>query len=102
MAKVEIDLVAEVMKDLPLDEDTVMKVVRKLNRAADKLAAEAEAEREPTEKKQFVILISDPNGDLPDEDMVGWVVQVPENDNPGTVNDRLIKAAHHYNAQADL
>jgi hypothetical protein len=97
MPKVEVDLVAEILKDNELEEDLVMKIVRQLNRAADKLAAEAEAEKEPTQKKQWVILISDPNGDLPDEDMVGWVVQIPENDNPGTVNERLIKAAHHHN-----
>lgn len=97
MAKIEIDLVAEVLKDNELEEDLVMKIVRQLSRAADKLAAEAEAEKEPSQKKQWVMLISDPNGDLPDEDMVGWVVQIPENDNPGTVTDRLIKAAHHYN-----
>jgi hypothetical protein len=97
MAKVDVDLVAEVLKDNSLEEDLVMKVVRQLNRAADKLAAEAEAEREPGVKKQFVVLVFDPHGDLPDEDMVAVVLQIPENDNPGTVTDRLIKAAHHYN-----
>lgn len=97
MPKVEVDLVAEILKDNELEEDLVMKIVRQLNRAADKLAAEAEAEKEPTQKKQWAILISDPNGDLPDEDMVGWVVQIPENDNPGTITERLIKAAHHHN-----
>ena len=95
--KIEIDLVTEVLKDNELEEDTVMTITRQLQRAADKIAAEAEAEKEPVEKKQFVILISDPNGDLPDEDMVGWVVQIPENDNPGTVADRLIKAGQHHN-----
>jgi hypothetical protein len=97
MPKVEVDLVAEVLKDNELEEDLVMKITRQLNRAADKLAAEAEAEKEPAAKKQWVILISDPRNELPAEDMVGWVVQIPENDNPGTVNDRLIKAGHHYN-----
>jgi hypothetical protein len=97
MSKIEIDLVAEVLKDNELEEDLVMKIVRQLTRAAEKLAAEAEAEKEPTTKKQWVILLSDPNGDLPDEDMVGWVVQIPENDNPGTVTGRIVKAAHHFN-----
>lgn len=97
MPKVEVELVAEVLKDNELEEGLVMKIVRQLQRAADKLAAEAEAEKEPAQKKQWVILLSDPHGTLPEEDMVGWVVQIPENDNPGTVTDRLIKAAHHYN-----
>ena len=98
MAKIEIDLVTEVLKENELPEDQVMQITRQLNRAADKIAAEAEAEKEPVEKKQFTILISDPNGDLPDEDMIGWVVQLPENDNPGAVADRIIKAAYQYNA----
>lgn len=97
MAKVEVDLVAEVLKDNELSEDQVMKIVRQLNRAADKLAAEAEAEKEPKSKQQFVMLLSDPHQNLPDFDMVGWVIQLPENDNPGVVNERLIKAGHHYN-----
>jgi hypothetical protein len=97
MAKVEVDLVAAVLQDNQFEEDVVMKVVRQLNRAADKLAAEAEATKEPSVKKQFVVLVFDPHGDLPDEDMVAAVLQIPENDNPATVTERLIKAAHHYN-----
>lgn len=95
--KIEIDLVTEVLKNNIEDEDTVMSISRQLQREANKLAAEAEAEKEPQVKKQFVILVSDPNGDLPDEDMVGWVLHIPENDNPGTAADRLIKAGQHHN-----
>lgn len=97
MSKIEIDLVAEVLKENEIDESLVTKIMRQLAREAEKLAAEAEAEKEPVQKKQWVILISDPNGALPDEDMVGWVVQIPENDNPGTVPGRIIKAAYHFN-----
>jgi hypothetical protein len=95
--KVEIELVDEVLVDIDMDADQRLKIIRMLQRAADKAAAEAEAEKEPPSKKQFVIVISDPNGTLPDEDLTGWVVQIPENDNPGTVTERLIQAAHHYN-----
>ena len=35
MAKVDVDLVAEILKDNELEEDLVMKIVRQLNRAAD-------------------------------------------------------------------
>lgn len=98
MAKVEIEIVAEVLKDNELDQSMVDRIVRQLTRAAEKAADEAAAEREPPTRKQWVILLSDPNDELPDDDMVGWVVQIPENDNPGTVTDRLIKAAHHFNS----
>jgi hypothetical protein len=98
MAKIEIDLVAEVLNDNDLDQAMVAKIMRQLTRAAEKAADEAAAEREPQVKKQWIIVISDPEGQIPDEDFVGWVLQIPENDPPAASVDRLIKAAHAFNA----
>jgi hypothetical protein len=95
--KIEIDIVTEVLKDNELPEDQVMQITRQLNRAADKLAAEAEAEREPVEKKQFVVVLYDQNSELPDEDLIATVCQIPENDNPGTIVDRIMKSAYDFN-----
>ncbi|BET67096.1 hypothetical protein ASA1KI_20140 [Opitutales bacterium ASA1] len=97
MAKVEIDLVAEVLKENELDPAIVERIVREITKAAEKAADEAAADREPPAKKQWVIVLSDPHGELPDTDMVGWVVQIPENVSPATATERIIKAAHHYN-----
>jgi hypothetical protein len=97
MAKVELDLVAEVLADNELDQATVDRIVRQLTKAAERAAEEAAAEREPPQKKQWVIMISDPRGGIPDEDYVGWVLQVPENENPNAARERLIRAAHHFN-----
>jgi hypothetical protein len=98
MAKIEVDIVAEVLKENELDAATIDRIVRQLTRAAEKAAEEAAAEREQPERKQWVIAISDPHGDLPDEDMVGWVLQIPENDSPASAIDRLVRAAHAFNA----
>jgi hypothetical protein len=98
MAKIEIELVAEVLTENELEKATIDRIVRQLTRAAEKAADEAAAEREPQVKKQWVIVVSDPRGDLPDEDLVGWVLQIPENDAPATATDRLIHAAHTFNA----
>lgn len=98
MAKIEIELVAEVLQENKLDQNTVERIVRQLTRAAERAADEAAAAREPQVKKQWVIILSDPRGDIPDEDFVGWVLQIPENDSPATAADRLIKSAHAYNA----
>jgi hypothetical protein len=98
MPKVEIDLVAEVLKDHEIDAATIDQIVRQISRAAEKAAAEAAAEREPPEKKQWVILLSDPSGELPPTDLVGWVLQIPENVSPATAPERIIKAAQAYNA----
>ena len=97
MPKVEIDLVAEVLKDNELDPAMVERILRQITKVAEEAADEAAADREPVAKKQWVIIISDPNGDLPSTDMVGWVVQIPENVSPATATERIIKGAHHYN-----
>jgi hypothetical protein len=49
-------------------------------------------------KKQFAILISDPEGKLPDRDFTGWVLQMPENESPATLTERIFRAAYDYNA----
>lgn len=97
MPKVELEIVAEVLKENELDAATIDRIVRQLSHAAEKAAEEAAAEREPAARKQWVIVLSDPNHELPDEDMVGWVLQIPENDSPATALDRVIKAAHTFN-----
>lgn len=99
MAKIEIELVAEVLlEQKKLEQPDIEMIVRQLVRAAERAADEAAAEKEPAVKKQMVILVSDPRGEIPDEDFVGWVLQIPENDSPATALDRLIKSAHTYNA----
>jgi hypothetical protein len=98
MAKIEIEVVAEVLQENELDKAMVDRIVRQLTRAAEKAADEAAAEREPQVKKQWIIVVSDPDGTIPDEDFVGWVLQVPENDPPAAALDRVINSAHAYHA----
>lgn len=97
MPKVDIDTVAEVLTKNELDESTVKRILRQLTRAAEQAAEEAAADREAPVKKQWIILVSDPRGAIPDEDFVGWVIQIPENDNPNLATERLIRAAHTFN-----
>jgi len=98
MAKIEIELVAEVLQENDLDKSIVDRIVRQLTRAAEKAADEAAADREPQVKKQWVVVVSDPEGQIPEEDFVGWVLQIPENDPPAAATERLINAAHAYHA----
>ena len=57
-----------------------------------------EGDPAPPVKKQFVILLSDPNGKLPKVDFTGWVLQLPEDESPASVQERLLKATYDYNA----
>ena len=98
MAKVDIDLVASV-------------AAQKLNPSSNELDAflrelrervEAQkSEKEPAVKKQYVFILSDPKGKFKgDTDYVGWVVQIPEDDNPATALEKLHLAAYDFNRSA--
>ena len=54
-------------------------------------------EGEPKPKQQFVILVSDTNGII-NKDLVGWVLQIPENDDVATVLDSIKSGAYNFNA----
>ena len=57
----------------------------------------AEEEGEPKPKQQFVIVVSDPNK-LITSDLVGWVLQIPEDGDISTVLDSVKKGAYNFNA----
>jgi hypothetical protein len=57
----------------------------------------AEEEGEPKPKQQFVIVVSDPNK-LIINDLVGWVLQIPEDSDVATVLDSVKKGAYNFNA----
>ncbi|MEM7789774.1 MAG: hypothetical protein AAF546_00100 [Verrucomicrobiota bacterium] len=59
---------------------------------------EERANRPPSIKKQFCILLSDTDGILADDDIVGWVVKIPEDDSPASAAERIIRAAYEFNA----
>ncbi|HAZ66063.1 MAG TPA: hypothetical protein DCY41_04815, partial [Opitutae bacterium] len=93
MAKVSLNLVKEVLQRNGID-------ARKLAEVLNQIRQEAEAdavEREKPVKKHHVVLVSSPEGGLPD-DLVGWVVQVPEDDNPMVAAKRIVETAERFNA----
>ncbi len=51
----------------------------------------------PTEKKQFIIVVSDPNKQIK-TDLTGWVLQIPESASISSVLDRLKTAMYDFNA----
>ena len=94
-AKVGIDKVAEVLKKNELDPATLRRVIEELNLVVQ---PDADEEKPPAVKKQFVILVSDPDGLLPRTDFAGWVLQTPEDESPALTQERIFRAAYDYNA----
>jgi len=95
MPKVDIELVKLVLQRNQID---VRQVARILEDITQEIAAAVDDDKPLAVKKQFVILLSDPRGELKGKDFTGWVVQIPEEDRPTSTEDRLTRAAHQFNA----
>ncbi len=95
MAKIDIDLVKAVLQRSDIDAQKIAQIIEDIT--FESKAAEADKEKEPAVKKQFVVVVSDPYGKFTDADYTGWVVQIPEDDSPMSVLERLHKGAYDYN-----
>ena len=95
MPKIQVSKVAEILKKNQIEAATLRRVIEEMNIAVQPDSTE---EAPPAIKKQFCIVVSDPNGVMPDIDLVGWVLQIPENESPATVADRVFRAAYDFNA----
>ncbi len=94
--KITVSQVTEVLNKNEIEPATKRKIIEDLNLAAQPDSAE---EKPPAVKKQFVVLVSDPEGKLPSSsEFTAWVLQIPEADSVATAPDRIIDAACRYNA----
>ena len=98
--KVDIDLVKLALQRLKVPVDDTATIIQEI--VTEAKAAEAEkGEKEPTIKKQYVFLLSDPYGKFKgDTDFTGWIVQIPEDDNPATALEKLHLGAYDFNRSA--
>jgi hypothetical protein len=94
MPKVDLELVKMILQRNELDIRLVSQIIEDIN--AEVATAEDE-EKVPPLKKQFVFLVSDPKEELKGKDLVGWVLQIPEDDSPFTTEERLTKSAYEFN-----
>jgi hypothetical protein len=96
MAKVDIDLVRRVLQRNDVDGDVISQVL-------DDLESELSGDDgepitlQPPVKKQFVILVSDPDGKFQNDLFTGWVLQIPEDRSPLEVTTQLMRTAQEYN-----
>lgn len=97
MAKVDVDVVATILNDSSVDPEVIEQIMRRIQKELKLQEEIAEATREPRVKNQYVVLLSDPLNQVEVEDLVGWVVQIPEMDSPATITERIIRAAHEFN-----
>lgn len=96
MPKIELSKAAEILKKNEISPAILRRIIEEMNIAAQPEGGDGEAA--PAVKKQFVILISDPNCQLPKIDLVGWVLQIPENESVATTQDRIFRSSYDFNA----
>ncbi|MCH2155284.1 MAG: hypothetical protein MK080_04725 [Opitutales bacterium] len=96
MAKVDIDTLKLILQRNLQDPRQINDIINDINVELQEQEAENE-EKPPPVKKQFCMLVSDPEDTLAGKDYVGWVAQIPEDESPLTCPDRIIRAAYEYN-----
>lgn len=96
MPKVDLETIKFVVQR---NEPDIRKVAAIMQELELELKAEEEekALKPPAVKKQWAIMISDPEGKLRDENIVGWACQIPEDDDLSTAPSRIHKAAYEFN-----
>lgn len=55
-----------------------------------------EKENGPKQKNQFVVFVMD-DGSLTGKDLIGYVIQIPENASPAAARDSFVNAVRGYN-----
>ncbi len=95
MPKIEVNKVSEIMKKNEISPAILRRVIEEMNLAVQPEGADDE--KPPAVKKQFAILLSDPDGKMPKHDFVGWVLQLPETESVATTLDRVFRSAYDYN-----
>ena len=96
MPKIDVNKVAEILRKNHIDPAVLRRVVEEMNLAVQ--PDPGEGELPPPVRKQYVMLVSDPEGRMPKGDFTGWVLQIPESESPASCQERLFKAAYDYNA----
>ncbi|MCC5841357.1 MAG: hypothetical protein JJT96_14665 [Opitutales bacterium] len=92
--KIELDLVQMVVEQNIPEKRIVAQIMEDLRR---QLEQKEEKESTPRQKKEFAILVSDPEGHLEGKHKVGWVLQIPEGDDPAEIEKKIASAAIEFN-----
>jgi hypothetical protein len=95
MPKIDVSKVAEILQKNHIDPAVLRRIIEEINHVVQ--PDPAEENKPPPVKKQWVILLSDPEHRLPKEDFVGWVVQIPETESPATTQDRVFRGTYDFN-----
>jgi hypothetical protein len=95
MPKIDVNKVAEILQKNHIEPAVLRRILEEIHHLVQ--PDPAAEDQPPPVKKQWVILLSDPDHKLPKDDFVGWVVQIPETESPVTTSERVFRGAYDFN-----
>lgn len=96
MAKVDLELVKRILKRADIENNILSEIMGELQSAVSEDNATDEPKAIP-QKKQFVVLVADNEGVLSDKELVGWVLQLPEDEPMTSVSEKITRVAKAFN-----
>ena len=96
MPKIDIETLKFILQRNESDARKVAEIMQEIELEL-KAQEEERALRPPPVKKQYAMFVSDPDGILREKDLVGWIAQIPEDDDITTTSSRIHSAAYEYN-----
>ena len=97
MAKVDLDLVERILKRADIGNNTLMEIMGELQSAVHENTEFNDEPKVAPVKKQFVVLVADSDGELVDKEMMGWVLQLPEDEPMQSVPEKITRVAKAFN-----
>ena len=92
---IPLDEIAAVLKENNLPPEMVAKINKDLVKVAEELKNDKANNADPKQKNQFVVILSSPEEIK--EDLVSWVVQIPQDGDTGTVLTQIKDATKNFN-----
>lgn len=81
-----------------LENDVLTEIMGELQSAIEEdMDANEEQPKVAPIKKQFIVVVADNDGILADHDLVGWILQMPEDEPMQSVKEKMMRTAKSFN-----
>lgn len=97
MAKVDLDLVERILKRAEIGNNVLREIMGELQSAVHEGTEFNDGPKVAPIKKQFVVLVADNDGELADKELMGWVLQLPEDEPMPSVPEKMAHVAKAFN-----
>lgn len=91
MSKISLEEVESTLLKKKVDSKVVTEIIKELNEVIEEIKKDKVTL--PKTKNEFVFILKDDTGELKGKELTGWVVQIPQGDDPATILDKLKAAA---------